>query len=66
MELLTTSEVATLLGVSDQTVRLMISKGQLPGERLSDTSWYRVRKDALIEYAKQRKIALDWARLESE
>ncbi len=60
MELLTTSEVAALLGVSDQTIRDMITKGTLPGERLSDSSWYRVRKDRLIEYAQGRGITLNW------
>lgn len=61
--MLTTTEVATLLGVSDQTIRDLIVKGKLPGERLSDTSWYRVRKDRLIEYAAERGITLDWSLL---
>ena len=60
MEMLTTSEVATLLGVSDQTVRRMIAGGQLPGVRLTDDAWYRVEKESLIAYAQQRGIKLDW------
>jgi excisionase family DNA binding protein len=60
MEMLTTSEVAALLGVSDQTVRRLIAAGHLPGTRLSDDSWYRVEKNALIAYAKQKGITLDW------
>jgi hypothetical protein len=42
----------------------LIARGALPGERLSDTSWYRVRKDKLIEYAKQRNVTLNWELLE--
>ena len=64
--MLTTSEVASLLGVSDQTIRDMIARGALPGERLSDTSWYRVRKDRLIEYAEKRGISLDWSLLKRQ
>ena len=63
MEMLTTSEVATLLGVSDQTVRRMIAAGTLPGVRLSDDSWYRVEKGNLIEYARTRGLSLDWTLL---
>jgi excisionase family DNA binding protein len=64
MDILTTTDVATLLGVTDQTVRDLIAKGKLPGERLSDTSWYRVHRDKLIEYAKQRNVTLNWELLE--
>ncbi len=60
MDMLTTSEVATLLGVSDQTVRRMIAAGNLPGVRLTDDAWYRVEKNDLIAYAQQRGIKLDW------
>ena len=59
MELFSTREVAALLGVSDETIRTLIIKGALPGERLSDTSWWRVRKDRLIEYAEQRRVTID-------
>jgi excisionase family DNA binding protein len=63
MEMFSTREVAALLGVSDQTVRTLIARGVLPGERLSDTSWYSIRKDRLIEYAEKRGVSLDWSRL---
>lgn len=62
--MLTTSEVAALLSVSDQTVRDMIANGTLPGERLSDKSWYRVPRQKLIEYAERRGITLDWSKLD--
>ena len=61
MELLTTSEVATLLGVSDQTIRRMIADGALPGVRLADNAWHRVQKETLIDYAKDRNLKLDWS-----
>lgn len=61
--MLTTGDVATLLGVSDQAIRDLIAKGVLPSERLSDTGRYRVRKDLLIEYAQNRGITLDWTKL---
>lgn len=66
MEWLTTSEVALLLGVSDQTVRRMIADGKLPGSRLSDDSWYRVEKSKLIEYAENRQLTLNWSLLETQ
>jgi excisionase family DNA binding protein len=63
MEMLTTSEVALLLGVSDQTVRNLIRSGALPGVRLSDESWYRVDKNKLIAYAAEKGLTLDWTML---
>jgi len=66
MEWLTTSEVALLLGVSDQTVRRMIADDKLPGSRLSDDSWYRVEKTKLIEYAYKRGITLNWGLLQKQ
>lgn len=61
MELLTTSEVATLLGVSDSTVRRLIESGALPAVRLDENSWHRVAKDKLDEYATQKGLKLDWS-----
>lgn len=64
MHMLTTGQVAILLGVSSQTIRRMIADGTLPAQRLSDISRYRVPRDRLIEYAHQRNIDLDWSLLE--
>ncbi len=64
--MLTTTEVATLLGISDQTVRRMIAAGTLPGIRLSDESWYRVQREKLIEYARDKQVALDWTLIERQ
>lgn len=61
MEMLTTSEVALLLGVSDQTIRRMIKAGDLPGVRLTDDSWMRISKEDLQNYANSRGLKLDWS-----
>lgn len=61
MEMLTTTEVATLLGISQSTVWRMIDEGTLPSVRLSENSWHRVTRPQLAEYARQRGIELDWS-----
>lgn len=66
MDLLTTSQVATLLGVSDQTIRRMIADGSIPGFRLSDDSWYRIDRSQLAEYANRKNIRLDWSLIEKQ
>jgi excisionase family DNA binding protein len=63
-EQLTTSQVATLLGVSDETIRKWIAAGKLPGYRITDDSWYRVNRRELEEYARKRGFSLDWSLVE--
>lgn len=61
MEMLTTTEVATLLGVSQSTIWRLIEDGTLPSVRLSETSWHRVTRPQLTEYAERKGIKLDWS-----
>lgn len=66
MEMLTTTEVATLLGVSQSTIWRLIDEGALPSVRLSETSWHRVTRPQLTEYAKQKGIELDWSLIKKQ
>jgi len=61
METLTTGEVATLLGVSEQTIRRMVDDGTLASVRLTDESWRRVQKSSVAELATRRNIVIDWS-----
>lgn len=62
MQPLTTGEVATLLGISYDTVRRMIDNKTLPGVRLMDDGgWYRIDYTAFVEYAKRKNIQIDWS-----
>ena len=60
-KMLDVSEIATLLQCSEPTIRRLIDKGELKGERLSDTSPRRVSMEALEEYATRRNLTLDWS-----
>lgn len=62
MQPLTTGDVATLLGISYDTVRRLIESGALPGTRLMDDGgWYRIDYTAFVEYAKRKNIQIDWS-----
>lgn len=61
---LTTSQVARLLGVSDESIRQWIAAGKLPGYRITEDSWYRVNRQELEKFAAMRGFPLDWSRLE--
>jgi len=63
---LTTAQVAALLGVSDQTIRMWISAGKLPGYRITEDSWYRVDRQELERFAQSRGFPIDWSRLEKK
>ena len=63
-EQLTTSQVARLLGVSDESIRNWIAAGKLPGYRITEDSWYRVNRQELEKFAQERRIPLDWSRLQ--
>ena len=56
-DFLTPPEILKLLKVSSSTVQRLIDKGTLPGIRLSETSWRRVERQQLIEYARIRDFA---------
>ena len=45
---LSTDEVAEVLGVTSKTVRVLISSGELKGIRVGKL--YKVTKDVLLEY----------------
>ena len=66
METLTTGEVATLLGVSEQTIRRMLDNGTLASVRLTDESWRRVQKSAVAELAVRRNIVIDWSLIDKQ
>lgn len=66
MEMLTTTEVATLLGVSQSTIWRLIEDGTLPSVRLSETSWHRVTRPQLTEYARQKGIDLNWSLIDKQ
>ena len=66
METLTTGEVATLLGVSEQTIRRMVDDGTLASVRLTDESWRRVQKSAVAELAVRRNIVIDWSLIDKQ
>ncbi len=67
MRPLTTGEVATLLGISYDTVRRMIKTGVLSGGRLmGDGGWYRIDYTAFVEYAKSKNIQVDWSLIETK
>ena len=65
-EQLTTSQVARLLGVSDESIRNWIAAGKLPGYRITEDSWYRVNRQELERFAEARGIPLDWSRLDQQ
>lgn len=65
-EQLTTSQVARLLGVSDESIRQWIAAGKLPGYRITKDSWYRVNRKELEKFAAERRIPLDWTVLDQE
>lgn len=60
-EHLTTSQVAQLLGVSDQAIRQWIAAGKLPGYRIIDGGWYRVDRKELEKFATARGLSIDWS-----
>ncbi len=66
METLTTGEVATLLGVSEQTIRRMVDDGTLASVRLTDESWRRVQKSSVTELAARRNIVIDWSLIDKQ
>ena len=63
-EQLTTAQVAKLLNVSDMTIRRWIDRGEFPGYRVTSDSWYRIDRVELERYAEDRRIKIDWTRLE--
>lgn len=66
MEMLTTTEVATLLGVSQSTVWRLIEAGALPSVRLDENSWHRVQRSQLSEYAKEKGLKIDWSLIDKQ
>lgn len=52
--MLSTTEVATLLGVTGETVRSLINRGRLPSVRV--TRSHRVRQSDLERFIKQNTI----------
>jgi len=59
------SQIATLLQCSDSTIRRLIDRGKLLGERLSPTSPRRVRRSNLEQYIHNQNITVDWSLLET-
>lgn len=59
------NQIAVLLQCSDSTVRRLIDKGNLQGERLSPTSPRRVKRSNLEKYLSDHKIAVDWSLLQT-
>ena len=57
------TECAEALHTSVQTIRRLIDKGKLPGERLSAESPRRVKRSDLVQYAIEHKLTLDWSKL---
>ncbi len=66
METLTTGDCAKLLGVDEQTIRRMADGGDIASVRLTDGSWRRIPKQAIIELAQERKITLDWSLIDKQ
>ena len=67
MQPLTTGDVATLLGISYDTVRRLIENGALPGARLMDGGgWYRIDYTAFVEYAERKNIRIDWSLIDKQ
>lgn len=64
MEYLTPPEIARLFGVSPDTVRRLIDRGELPSIQLSDPGWHRVTKEDVVNYAAKKGIKLDWTLIE--
>lgn len=60
MEYLTPPEIATLFGVSADTVRRLIDSGELSSIRLTEDGWRRVEKQTVIDYAERKGIKLNW------
>lgn len=59
MEVLSTGRAAKALHTSDDTVRRLIEQGELKAERLMPHGHYRIRLQALREYAQKYQIPLD-------
>lgn len=52
--MLSTSEIAEILKISDKTVRNMIETGEIPGYRIGNQ--YRVKKEEFTEYLEKSRI----------
>lgn len=66
MDTLTVGECAQLLGISPDTVRRMVDTGTLASVRLTDESWRRVPKSAIVELAERRNIQIDWSLIDKQ
>ena len=58
MEMLTSVQVAAALGVSRDTVLLLIKEGELHSEQLRSRSPHRIPKDELLAFAQRRHLTL--------
>lgn len=66
MQALTTGNVAAVLQVSRDTVRLLCENGELKFDRLGGTKgWMRVYRDSLEDYGKRKGIRLNWDAIDS-
>jgi excisionase family DNA binding protein len=56
-ELLTSPQVAELLGIADRTVRELAEKGELPYVRFGDRGRYRFRREDIERLLEPRRGA---------
>ncbi len=65
MEYLTATQVASVIGVSVDTVRRLTDSGELPSIRITeDGGWRRIERQDVIEYAARKGLRLDWVALQ--
>jgi excisionase family DNA binding protein len=58
--MLSTGQVAEILGISPQTVRRLVNRGELNANRITPTSPRQIPEEELRRFIRERNLTVAW------